>query len=69
MSRENVESSMAKSIGFSLKTLTLEIEFHTGEVWQYIGISEQMYHEMMDTSIGKYFQKNIKGKFEEKRVQ
>jgi hypothetical protein len=68
MQRERVKSSMAKSIGYDPYSLTLEIEFRTGEVWQYTGIVQEQYDEMMDGSIGQYFQEHIKGKFREQRV-
>jgi hypothetical protein len=59
---------MAKSIGYDPVCLTLEIEFRTGEVWQYSPIPEDKYLEMLADSIGKYFQAHIKGQYSEKRV-
>lgn len=69
MKRHYVESSLARSVGYNPETLVLEIEFRpNGMVWQYFGISETMYHEMMSGSIGKYFNQYIKGQYPEKQV-
>jgi hypothetical protein len=68
MEREYVESSMITSIGH--ENSILEIEFKSnGQVWQYFDVPEYVYHEMMAAdSKGKYFHKNIKGKYMESRV-
>jgi hypothetical protein len=68
MDRHAVESSMALSIGYEPITRTLEIEFRSGEVWQYCDVPEKVYYEMIGTSIGKYFQENIKNQYIDKRV-
>ena len=68
MLRVAVESSMARSVGYDPNTFTLEIEFHTGEVWQYQYVSAKMYAELMKGSIGKYFQTHIKGVCQETLV-
>jgi hypothetical protein len=69
MERQNVESSMAKSVGFDPATLTLEIEFRsTAEVWQYHGVSGKVFTEMISGSIGKYFQSHIKGVYRETKI-
>jgi KTSC domain len=68
MDRYAVESSMATSIGYDPVMLTLEIEFRSGEVWQYYNVPEGVYAEMLGGSIGRYFQDNIKNQYAEKRV-
>ena len=47
MKRQNVDSSMATSVGYESETSTLEIEFKTGEVWQYYDVPENVFNEMM----------------------
>ena len=65
MKREPVNSSNIKSVGFDPMTDTLEIEFGNGDVWQYKGVPEAIYQEMMEAaSIGKYFYANIKNQFD-----
>lgn len=60
---------MAESIGYDPKLRTLEIEFKTGEIWQYDFFPEEMYQQMMNEgSFGTYFQKYIRPYFPGKRV-
>jgi hypothetical protein len=69
MTRHHVDLSMAASVGYDPVTETLEIEFHSGEVWQYHDVPEFVYEEMISGSIGKYFQAHIKGAYVESRVR
>lgn len=69
MTRQPVESGMAKSIGYSKIAQVLEIEFRSGEVWQYHGVPERIYVEMQHGRIGKIFHEQVRGKFLEFRVE
>ena len=60
---------MAISVGYEPITQTLEIEFRTGEVWQYHLVPENIYHEMMSGSIGRFFQHSIRGRYAESRIR
>jgi hypothetical protein len=67
--RQNVDSSMAISVGYDSETSTLEIVFKkTGEAWEYYDVPENVYHELMSGSVGKYFLTNIKNQYRENRV-
>lgn len=69
MERKPVVSSMIRSIGYSPDSETLEVEFGSGGVYQYSGVSARTYRELMDApSIGTYFGRNIKGKNAFKKV-
>ena len=69
MERQNVDSSMATSVGYDPSTSILEIEFKSnGEIWQYYDVPENVYQEMMNDSIGKYFLSYIRGQYAESRV-
>jgi hypothetical protein len=69
MLRKNVNSSMARSIGYDEKNQTLEIEFTSGEVWQYYEVPESVYVALtINKSVGKFFHAHIRGKFKDKRV-
>jgi len=68
MERIHVDSSMAQSVGYDPIGKILEIEFRSGEVWQYHNVPEDVYREMISGSIGRYFQANIKGFYPESRV-
>lgn len=68
MERQYVDSSMAASIGYDSENSTLEIEFKTGDVWQYYDVPENVHQELISGSIGRYFQTNIKSQYRENRV-
>jgi hypothetical protein len=69
MVRFPVNSTLAFSIGYNPETQILEVEFRpNGIVWQYYGVPEYMYNEMMSGSIGKYFNDNIKDQFPELKI-
>ena len=70
MEREFVDSSMMTSIGYSVESATLEIEFkNTGEVWQYFNVSEEVYNGLKySDSKGRYFHQHIKNQYSESRV-
>ena len=69
MDREYVESSNIRSIGYDTNTSTLEVGFNNGAVWQYFDVLESTYHEMKSaSSVGKYFNANIKGQHAESKV-
>ena len=59
---------MAVSVGYDPATSTLEIEFKSGEVWQYHAVPKRVYTELLKDSIGKYFQAHIKGLYPESRI-
>jgi glutamate/tyrosine decarboxylase-like PLP-dependent enzyme len=61
-----VDSSLAISIGYDSVNEILEIEFTSGAIWQYIGVEEEVYQELMTApSIGRYFLSDIKDVYEE----
>jgi hypothetical protein len=69
MLRHFVVSSDLKSAGYDPATRTLEIEFHSGGVYQYSGVSEWVYQALMAApSHGRYFHANIKGRYRYRKL-
>lgn len=69
MERQNVQSSNIDSIGYDKENLTLEIEFEHGGVYQYNGVPENEYNNLMSAnSIGSYFAQNIKNNYQCQKV-
>ena len=61
MQRIPVSSSSICSVGYDPKTHTLEIEFHTGTIYQYYNVPENIYQGLMNVgSHGQYFHQNIR---------
>lgn len=69
MDRKNIESSMIRSIGYDANNSTLEIEFNSGDVWQYYDFPESAWYEFEAAeSQGKFFHREIKNQYSESRV-
>ncbi len=69
MERKNIESSMIESIGYDANSSTLEVEFKSGEVWQYFDFPEPLWYEFEASgSQGKFFHREIKKQYPESRV-
>ena len=62
MNRQYVSSSDIASIGY--ENGTLEIEFHSGGIYQYLNVPERIYNNLINsTSYGKYFHNYIKNSY------
>jgi uncharacterized protein YuzE len=62
--RRPVNSSTVKSIGYDPVARALYIEFHGGDVYEYVGVDPAVHDAMMDApSKGKFVDAHIKGKF------
>lgn len=69
MERQQVESSMIRSIGYDFENSILEIEFNSDAVWQYSDFSESLWYEFEGAeSHGKFFLREIKDQYPENRL-
>jgi len=61
MERAPVSSATMSSVGYDLEVRTLEIEFASGEIYQYLDVPEEIYRGLMTAdSKGRYFNLVIK---------
>ena len=61
-SRVPVDSSVIKSVGY--RNGTLEIEFKSGRVYRYFGVSERTHSRLMDApSKGAFFNAHIRNNY------
>jgi len=64
-----VSSAMAKSIGYSEETETLQIEFSSRAVYQYSDVEPEIWESLQDAdSTGSFFNSEIKGYYSSERV-
>jgi DNA helicase HerA-like ATPase len=64
MERNPVTSSNVESVGYDAETMTLEVEFQDGAVYQYFDVPENVHNEFVGAdSIGSYLAREIKGKY------
>jgi len=62
--REPVSSSNILSVGYDPASETLEIEFKTTGVYQYLNVPQFMWERLMAAeSLGKFFNAEIKNAF------
>ena len=69
MKRTPVNSSNILSVGYDLSTLTLEVEFHNGSVYQYFDVPEAIYEALISAeSHGTFLNTQIKGVYRYARI-
>ena len=66
-----VKSSQILSVGYDPKTEILYIEFLNWNVYEYYNVPGEVSSVMLSpsTSVGSYFYKEIKGRFEYKKLE
>ena len=70
MDRQPVVSSNIAAIGYESGTNTLEVEFASGAVYEYLGVPGDVYDGFLAAeSPGRYFAANIKGSYSFNRVR
>ena len=69
MERQYVQSKDLKSVGYDSENNTLEIEFNSGGIYQYLNVPNVVYLNLLSASShGKFFHAFIKGKYPYRRV-
>lgn len=64
MNRTPVTSSNVVAVGYDADTLTLEVEFKDGAVYQYFDVPETVYRELLSaSSIGQFMHANIRNTY------
>lgn len=67
MVRYPVSSSKLKSVGY--ENGILEVEFHSGGIYQYYGVPASVYNALMNASSkGGYLATMVKGHYEYSRI-
>ncbi|MEE8573850.1 MAG: KTSC domain-containing protein [Thermodesulfobacteriota bacterium] len=61
MIRKPVESRNITSVGYESSSGTLEVEFFNNDIYQFVGVPQEVYDEFMGSqSLGGYFHNKIK---------
>lgn len=69
MERYSVASSNIASIGYDEPSQTLEVEFLSGTIYQYYGVPQNVYDQLMqDGSKGRFLNTYIKNAYGYSRV-
>jgi len=64
-----VSSSMALTVGYSESDRILQVEFQSGAVYQYSEVEPETWEDLNTSdSIGKFFNQEVKGRYESERI-
>lgn len=70
MERKRINASTIRSVGYDARQQLLEIEFSSGSIIQYSGVSPEVHRRFMNApSPGSFFQDQIDENFSSKRVR
>jgi len=58
MERKTVSSSSIRSIGYEVPSSTLEVEFDSGDVYQYFSVPQRVYLNLVSASSHEEFLSN-----------
>jgi hypothetical protein len=66
----SVDSSVFEAVAYRRGEGQLYLKFHRGRIWRYFDFPAHQYHELLASeSLGRYFGKQIRGKFREEEVE
>jgi hypothetical protein len=67
--RTPVTSSVIAGVTYDPRTNTLEVEFHTGRVYQYFDVPPTEYDALRQAdSVGRYFNRAIRNRYRSREV-
>jgi hypothetical protein len=67
--RISVSSSNIASIGYDASSQVLEVQFHSGSIYQYSDVPLSVHRAlMMASSLGSYLNQHVKGRFRYRQV-
>lgn len=70
MQRQSVSSSDLRSVGYDAETQVLEIEFHSGGIYQYSRVPESISRGLLGAaSKGRYFHAYVKDRYSYRRIR
>lgn len=70
MERKRVNASIIRSVGYDAGKQLLEVEFTSGSIVQYSGVSPEVHRQFMSApSPGSFFQDKIDENFPAKRIR
>ena len=70
MERKRINASTIRAVGYDARQQLLEIEFTSGSIVQYSGVSSEVHRRFVNApSPGSFFQDQIEENFSSKRVR
>jgi hypothetical protein len=71
MKRISVRSSNVAKVGYDPETLTLEVEFKDGGLYEFYGVPERHFLNLTSgtRSVGRYMAENIRGHYRYRKLR
>ena len=70
MYRTTVNSSNIQSIGYDTPSTTLEVEFTSGDVYQYFNVPDHLYQQFLNaSSYGQFLNDNIRYNYRYQKIR
>jgi len=70
MYRTTVNSSNIKSIGYDAASATLEVEFSSGDIYQYFNVPDHLYQQFLNASShGEFLNDNIRYNYRYQKIR
>ena len=70
MHKTQVNSSNIQSIGYDAPSATLEVEFTSGDVYQYFNVPDYLYQQFLQSSsYGKFLNDNISYNYRYQKIK
>ena len=70
MAKVHVQSSSVAEISYDPKTKILEVVFRKGDVYQYLDVPMNVYHDMICAdSVGRFFNLQVKSNYKFTKVK
>jgi hypothetical protein len=64
MQRQPVQSNVLASIAYEREVNVLEVEFHTGRIYQYFMVPAAVHEELLTApSMGEYFNRRVRSAY------
>lgn len=69
MKRHPVDSSTIAAVGYDRDTAVLEVEFTSGDVYEYFLVPHSVYDGLLEaTSVGRHFSDHVRDRYRFRRV-
>lgn len=70
MERKRINSGNIRAVGYDARSRMLEIEFNSGNIVQYSGVSDEVHRRLLNSpSPSSYFRDSIEENFSSKRMR
>ncbi len=65
MQRQPVSSSAISSVGYDERSAVLEVEFSSGDVYDYLQVPRKVYHDLLKApSKGSFVSRRVRDRYE-----